>query len=81
MTYKQLLIKKLLEIKKIDEWKNYQFCINVKNMSGTFVFDFFPDGKNLIKNRFFHPINTIKFLIKNIEAKNYFIRERKYNII
>lgn len=80
MTYKQLLIKKLLEIKNIDEWKNYQFCIKHEN-SGTYVFDFFPDGKNLIKNRFFQPLTTIKFLLKNIETKNYFIRERKYNII
>lgn len=75
MTYKQLLINKLLQIKKINEWKNYQFCIEKDN--GTWVFDFFVDGKNLIETRFFTPILTTKFLLKNIEAKNYFIRKRE----
>ena len=80
MTYKQLLIKKLLEIKKIDDWKNYQFCIEDKDRGGRYVFDFFVDGKNLIETRFFKPNWTVKFLLNNIELKNYFIR-KKENII
>ena len=83
MTNKQLLIKKLLEIKKIDEWKNYEFCIKIgendkKWRMGTYIFPFFKNGKDLIHTRFFKPIITINFLLENIKSKNYFIRKKNY---
>ena len=80
LSNKQLLIKKLLEIKQIDDWKNYQLCIWHKNGIDKYVFDFFIDGKNLLQNRFFHPILTTKFLLENIEEKNYFLRKSSEDI-